>query len=300
VIRTVPSPQIDVVTVSEAAIDAVAAGRSPYSISFRNIYGDGSFYGEGTATESEVRQGFPYPPLTLAFIAPAEWLFGDYRHALVLAIAAAVVLVGSIGWTRHAMLAGTLLATTPRIFFEIEQGWTEPLGVLLLALTHARTGSIALGLTLAIKQYLAVALPLAPLLPASAAASAGRRLVTALAVAAAVTVPFVVWDPAGFLNSAVLLQLREPFRPDSLSVLAWLAHHGIVVPHMAATLAAGVVALVLALRTLPRSTASFATGLAFVTCAMFLFGKKAFCNYYFFVLGALCVAIAAIGQEDGS
>ena len=30
------------------------------------------------------------------------------------------------------------------------------------------------------------------------------------------------------------------------------------------------------------------------TFAMFAFGSKAFCNYYFFVIGALCCAIAAI------
>jgi hypothetical protein len=304
-IRTVPSPRIDVVTVSEAAIEAVRAGRSPYSISFRNIYGETRFYGEGMATESDVRQGFPYPPLTLALLAPGEWLLGDYRYALVAATAAAVVLIGSIGWTRHAMLAGTLLATTPRILFEIEQGWTEPIVVFLLALSAAslarrRTGSIALGLTLAVKQYILVALLLAPLFPASVPALARRRLVRALVVAMVLTVPFVVWDPSGFLNSVVLLQLREPFRRDSLSVIAWLAHHGIAVPAMVATIAAGAVALVLALRTLPRSVAGFAAGLALVTCAMFLFGKKAFCNYYFFVLGALCVAIAAIGAEEGS
>jgi hypothetical protein len=112
-----------------------------------------------------------------------------------------------------------------------------------------------------------------------------------------VTTPFILWDPRGFLNSVVLLQFREPFRPDSLSLVAWLAGRGFHVPIIAATLAAAVIAVALALRRLPSSTSGFSAGMALVTCALFMFGKKAFCNYYFFVLGALAVAIAASGAE---
>jgi hypothetical protein len=33
--------------------------------------------------------------------------------------------------------------------------------------------------------------------------------------------------------------------------------------------------------------------------AMFVFGSKAFCNYYYFVIGAMCIAIAAFaGPEE--
>ena len=35
--------------------------------------------------------------------------------------------------------------------------------------------------------------------------------------------------------------------------------------------------------------------------AMFVLGSKAFCNYYYFVIGAMCVAIAAFagpGEDD--
>lgn len=219
----------------------------------------------------------------------------------VAAIAAAALLMASIGWTRHAMLSATVLLTTPRILFQIEQGWTEPFAVFLLATMAAimartpRKGSVALGLTMAVKQYLAIALVLLPLLPHVAVSAPRKRLTYALAAGAAVTLPFVIWDPYGFANSVVLLQFREPFRADSLSFLAWLARLGIDVPPLPATLAAAVAAAVLARRTLRPSVGGFSTGLALVTFAMFAFGKKAFCNYYFFVLGALAVAIAATG-----
>ena len=36
--------------------------------------------------------------------------------------------------------------------------------------------------------------------------------------------------------------------------------------------------------------------LAAIACVLFAFSKKAFCNYYFFVLGAFCIAIVADGR----
>ena len=35
------------------------------------------------------------------------------------------------------------------------------------------------------------------------------------------------------------------------------------------------------------------------TCLSMAFGYKAFCNYYFFVIGALCCAIAALPIASG-
>lgn len=302
VIRTVPRPPIDVVTVQQKALERIEAGRSPYSMTFRNIYGSNSgFYAQGMATDQEVLFGYPYPPLTLAFTAPADWLLGDFRYAEIVALAVAAFLIASLGWTRHAMLSAILLLTTPRVLFQIEQGWTEPFAIVLVALTMAglwrRSGSpLPLGLTMAIKQYLPIALVLAPLLPLPDRTRRRAFVAEAIAIAAIVTVPFLIWDSNGFLNSVVLLQFREPFRTDSLSVPAWLAASGVTIPALAATVAAAVAASILALRMLPQSAGGFGAGMALVALAMFAFGKKAFCNYYFFVLGVLALATAAGGR----
>lgn len=303
-IRTVPDPPIDVVTVHERAIGRLGAGRTPYSFTFKNIYGENSgFYAAGMERDGQVLFGLPYPPLTLAFAAPAQWIFGDFRYAHVAALAAAALLIGSLGWTRHALLSAAALLTTPRVLFVVEQGWTEPLAILLLSVTAAALwrssprSPIAFGLALAIKQYMVAALVLLPLVPRPAGMRLARFAAVAIAAAAAVTLPFFLWDPGGFVHSVVLLQFREPFRRDSLSVLAWLAAHGIWIPPIAATAIAAIVAATVALRALPRSTGGLAAGLAIVTFAMFVFGKKAFCNYYFFVLGAMAIATAASGEE---
>ena len=42
-----------------------------------------------------------------------------------------------------------------------------------------------------------------------------------------------------------------------------------------------------------NTPAGFASSVTLTTFLMFAFGSKAFCNYYFFVLGALCVTLAA-------
>ena len=59
-----------------------------------------------------------------------------------------------------------------------------------------------------------------------------------------------------------------------------------------AFLAAGL-AVGLALWRLPRTPAGFSAAIATTFFAFFLFNKQAFCNYYFFVVGALCVTVAA-------
>jgi hypothetical protein len=306
VIRTVPRPPIDVVTVQQQALERIEAGRSPYSMTFRNIYGHNSgFYAEGMATDEKVLFGYPYPPLTLAFSVPADWLLGDFRYSEIAALAAAAFLIASLGWTRHSMLSAILLLTTPRVLFQIEQGWTEPFAIFLLALTMAalwrRSASpVPLGLTMAIKQYLPIALVLAPLLPLADKTPRGAFVAQAIAISGIVTVPFLIWDPNGFVSSVVLLQFREPFRTDSLSVPAWLARSGVTIPPLAATAVATIAAAILALRTLPQSAGGFGAGMALLSLAMFAFGKKAFCNYYFFVLGVLALAIAAGGRTPAA
>jgi 4-amino-4-deoxy-L-arabinose transferase-like glycosyltransferase len=48
----------------------------------------------------------------------------------------------------------------------------------------------------------------------------------------------------------------------------------------------------LALWRAPRSPHGFALGVALVLGLFFAFNKQAFANYYYFVIGALCVAAA--------
>jgi hypothetical protein len=65
---------------------------------------------------------------------------------------------------------------------------------------------------------------------------------------------------------------------------------------VAFAVAAAVVAL--ALWRVARTPAGFALGVSALFLAFFALNKQAFANYYFFVVGALCVAVAATEQEE--
>jgi hypothetical protein len=64
-----------------------------------------------------------------------------------------------------------------------------------------------------------------------------------------------------------------------------------------AFIAAGL-AIALSLLLAPRTAAGFAGAVALTYLGFFAFNKQAFCNYYYFVLGALCSAVAALNDND--
>ena len=159
---------------------------------------------------------------------------------------------------------------------------------------------IALGLLLATKQYMVLAVPITFfLLPA------GWRwrdwlmlLVKSGVVAAAATLPLALWDFPAFWKSTVTVQELAPFRWDALSYLVWYGFRGHRVTERSTALIwstlAAVIALAIALRKAPRTPAGFAASLGLILVGFFSFNKQAFCNYYFFAIGTLCAAVAAV------
>jgi hypothetical protein len=119
----------------------------------------------------------------------------------------------------------------------------------------------------------------------------------AVLVAAIVTLPFAVWNWPGFYRSLVELQFLQPFRDDALSYLAWFELGevpGIAVVGFALLVPAGALIAWRAART----PAGFATAAGFAYLMLFAFNKQAFANYYYFVIGALCCAVAATQPGD--
>lgn len=293
-----PTPAIDVVVVHREAIDAMKAGRSPYAINFENIYSpESGFYNPETVAGNRVMFGYPYPPLNLLAAAPARWIAGDYRYAQLTAWVIAAALVGFMASGMIPKIAAVLLLLQPRGFFVLEQGWTEPLAICMLAFTlfaMARMPSLtawASGLLIVTKQYLVLAVPLLWRFAVGRDGFRGFVLRAAL-VGAIVTLPFLIWSPRAFIESVLLLQLREPVRLDSLSFLSWAVRHGLGEGSFIWAAAAATVGVALTMLVTPNTPAGFAASFAFSSFLAFAFGSKAFCNYYFFVAGAMCCAIA--------
>jgi hypothetical protein len=313
VIRSVPAPYMDVWMLQTEGIKAFLHGHSPFAAAFPDIYHRPELYAAGALrADGLVHQGFPYPPMVFWMELPGYWLGGDYRWSNLAAMALAALLIAFTPRRRPtagaslAPLAAALLLTTPRSFFVLESGWTEPTTLLLLAATVfsavrlPRVMPVFLGLMLCSKQYLIWAIPPVVLL-AGRPLNAPRlvRIVLAAFIAGCVaSLPLILWDYRAFVAANFAIADAATFRTDAMSYLALFAsvtHH--VPTARAATLigfTAAAFASVLVMIRGPRTAAGYAAGVAFAHVAFFAFYKFAFCNYYYLLIGAFCCAAGAM------
>src|SRR5262249_41025452 len=140
------------------------------------------------------------------------------------AILCASALIATIRSDRIGLLFGALFLFLPPGIYVLQWSWIEPLSALFLVQTlycglrKPRLTWLPLGLFLASKQYLPIALLLLPLMNIP-----WKRTAAAMTVllAMAVTLPMALWNLPAFLDSAIIFHLRSPYRPDALSFQAW-------------------------------------------------------------------------------
>src|SRR5207249_8115978 len=105
------------------------------------------------------------------------------------------------------------------------------------------------------------------------------------ATALAVTLPLALVDPSAFVRDVVLFQIRQPFRWDSLSFLAWLARvTSAPLPAWWGFLALAAVTA-LALWRAPRTPAGFAPGVGVALVGVLGSGQPACAHYCLSVVG---------------
>lgn len=301
-IRAAPNPHIDVWVIHRDSLDRLLAGGNPYAMDFPNIYHSTTMYGPGQTLGDRLNFGYCYMPLTLLLSLPGHVLGGDYRYSQLAAMALTALLLGFARPSRTAFLAAALLLYTPRVFYVVEQGWTDPYVALCFALVvfaalrWRRALGVALGLFFVSKQYTPLAVPAALMLLPQRLSR--KTILQATAVGAAVTLPFVFWDVRAFVWDCLVLQVHSPFRPTALSYLAWFfAKTGRALLSVVGFIAA-VLAIALSLAWRRRGPAFFAGSCALVYFAFFAFNKQAFCNYYFLVLAMACAGVAAALPSD--
>jgi len=315
-------PKIDVFLFQQSAADALRHGQDPYAIRFPNIYnGDNSrvfedphrygpgvkVYGPGVVDDNGyITYGFPYTPLSLLMVMPAYVLGGDCRFAIVAAMGVSALLMFAARPGRRAALIALLFLVNPQGFFVINMSWTEPLlllnfSLIMFCACRWRKGlPWALGLFFATKQYTVLAVPLLFLLVEGPNLFKELlKMVAKIALVVAVTnVPFFVWNPHEFIRAVVQWQLVQPFRRDALSYLVWLYNHngGAKAPMWTPFLIV-IPAIIFAIKRCSHTPAGFAAAIAFIYLIFFAFNKQAFCNYYYFVIGAACWSVAAMRSE---
>lgn len=222
---------------------------------------------------------FPYAPVSFYFTLPGQVL-GDYRYGVL----ASMVLAGAcMAYARPSgfgAIAAALWLYSPRGLDVLENGWIEPVLVMLVALflfclaRGWKIGFIPLGLLLVSKPYLAFFIPLLWLLPLDDGQPHPhwRLIGRALAVGALVSLPFIAIDPAAFFAS-------------TRASTQWLGFASLL-PTIA-----------LALWRCERSFGGFATALALVSLGFFVLSKQAFGNNYFFTMGVSCCALAYASHD---
>jgi hypothetical protein len=302
--RNAPTPHIDVLMFQQMGAAGLLRGENPYVPRYPNLYeSDTAFYGPGVVdANNHLTVGLPYPPLSLLVALPAYVLGGDCRYADVIAIAAAAGLMFFARPGRWTAMIAALYLLTPRVLFVVEYGWTEALFagsfsfLMFCAVRWRRALPYALGIFLATKQYSVFAVPFLPLLfdPPDAWRHALRAFAIAVGVAAAVTLPFVMWDPYAFWRSIVEFQFVQPLRMDALSHLVWIHKYlpGFPLQQLIPWIALVTAAAIALWRSQP-TPAYFAGSLALVQLIFFAFSKQAFSNYYYYVLATMWWGAAA-------
>lgn len=302
ILSNTPHPRIDVLMFQRDASAALLRGVSPYSIRFPDPYPAAVsrlFYGAGVSVDGVLQFGYPYMPLTLLFAIPG-YLLGDPRYASVAALTLAALLIAGARPSRHATIAAALFVITPAMPLMVIGAWNDSYVVLLMALAwYCQCRSPAalpyvIGLLLVSKQYLVVVAPLVLLL-VPLPWTLGRIWAfawRALLAGSLVTLPFLLWDARGFIDSVVLLQFGQPFRADALSYLAW-ANPASPARWLAIPFALALISCLVFLRLSRKRPVGFAGAVGVTMLLFFAFNKQAFLNYYFMTLGCLACALAA-------
>lgn len=295
-IKTAPYPRMDVCVFHKESAHALARGENPYAITFPDVYGaDNYVYLPGAVKDGRVQTGYAYPPIPLVLTAGAELALGDFRFAQLAAMLTACIFLAALRPDRIGVLMAAAFLFTPRAFYVLEMGWTEPISVALLtavALAMARGKqheAIPMGLLIASKQYLPITLIFWRGAHTDPRKNIRVWLLVTLA-ALAVTLPFFLWNPQAFWNSVFAAQLRQPFRPDALSFLAGL--HAFT-PDWTRASWIGFAALTIAAFFSIRRKLQFFAAIAFCLFVFFAFGRQAFANYYYLILGAIACQCCA-------
>ena len=286
-----PAPRIDVWVVLQQGSDALGRGENLYTQQWTDSPG--------------VQDFFPYLPWMAVLVAPARWLAGDVRWALLLWSVVLYVGIWALarGRVERAAAVTAVLVLAPGSLTQIDQSWTEP--VLAAALVwwavlvrrgHAWWAVVPLALACASKQHLAL---LAPVLLAWRPFGVARTLVTG-GVTALLLLPWVLADPGAFVGDTVTTLLEfHPIRFANTWYLYFLNEWGVSLPFaVTATAMVGVVAAATyAVWRRQPPLAEVLRWLALVLAVANLVNKQAFYNQYWLVAALVAASLAVVPRE---
>ena len=301
VLPTSPAPYIDVFTLLTQASDFIRRGLNPYPQEYVDIYAQVDvFHG------ADYPPGLTYPPGILWWVTPAWLLGGDVRLAMILADALAIA--GLFLLARRLRVPPTTVAllvlawmTFPVRLFVLEQSWTDPvifcyLTFLLLTLLHRRwiMAGFLVGLLCALKQTVLFMVVLTGVATLSAYGwrAAAKMVGVSITVYAIQVLPFALHDWDSFYLFTIKIFATTSLREDALTWVAAASRAGFRTPEpvMAAISLTTLVVLSLWLARTEFRIWRLCGAMIMQYGVTFLFGKWAFCNYYY-LLAFLCVLL---------
>jgi hypothetical protein len=289
-----PDPGIDVFRSNSLGVKFLLHGLDPYSQKYPDIY-HGQF---------DYHPGFLYWPGALLLQTISKLICRDVRAVLVLAWWLAALFFPRSH--PHFRALRKIWWFVPVIPYALEQGWLDPLLSLAAAMTlwamrNKRWWLMALAIALAssIKQYgfIIGLFPLGALALERQWKTVPRVGLASLVVFLVVVGPFLIWDPHGFLIMTINEHLSAASRTDSLNFTSfWVRAFETPFPAWA-QLAMILYGFALAIFHLVRNYAPGRLAVIAESWAMafgfaMLFGKFAFCNYYWLLISFLILSLA--------
>ncbi len=311
-----PAPHIDVFTLLVEASDYFLKGFNPYPLAYVDIYGGAYDY----------PMGLNYPPGILIFLTPFRLLFEDIRVGyifcdLIISLTIFKMLYKNTGKEVLSGIFALVFLYFPISFFMLEQSWIDPLimlYVLLISICLRNEkfilAGVVLGLLCAVKQYV-VFVPMMAVLyvwKKDNLKTAIRMGLICTLVFALQVLPFILNDWKSFYVHTFELYLTTAMRRDALSIPAMLSRWGVGYSGMFSILTyLGVIGYAgyFLVRSKQLQVEHLLGALIVIYGGVFIFGKQAFCGYYYLlsfmiylllifkIQKAFCISTNAIKNE---
>ena len=300
VIKTSPTPRIDVWTVQQLGAKALLEGKNPYQ----------EVHAAETGPSGLTDVPYVYPPMQIYVTAPTYALWHEVRFTMLAALILLGFAIRAVATRFGAKDLPAILEDapalfiwcTPKLFFILEQSWVDPVQIfwcsaLVLAAAYNRPWltAVLVGLVVGAKQTM---LLFAGLLGLGLRFN-WRQWVIAGSVGLSTVLPWLIWDFKAWKWANFDLLNSLPVRQDALTYITWVRHKfAVEIPYQLAFPGAFGLAGLAAWKggkTLGRVTMAAVASMTL----FFVINKWAFANYYFTLASLSALAAAASLSESG-
>jgi hypothetical protein len=290
-----PKPNIDVFEYARLGADYLLQGVNPYLKHYPDLY-KGKY---------DLTNGFCYWPLPALGFTLSRWIFTDVRFILVIFHVLAVWGLKKLVWNTiftntQKWLFIFLWLTFPVIYFVLEQSWVDIFILPSIFFTayylekeKILKAALWIGIACAVKQYMIFMTLL--FIVYIFKRYGFKRMVHSILVMTITTLtiaaPFLIWDYQLFFEKTVIDLLKLGFRDDALSWVAYFSKlHGIYINGTVSGIIYLItfIALIINLLKLKKiEVKDLYSSIFIIYMIVFLFGKQAFCNYYYMAFAIL-------------